>query len=297
MQTKIEKMYSKKQLLSLVRQDLETLDNWIDILIKAEMIFEEYLNGSYYDSKNKRIANLRDNRPKDLIEILLTSCVAYGNNTLVAMCAICANILEKDDNRDEYLTIAELLAIFKDLGIYRLERVISCDSYMVVPMVMLEDDVIDAINTFHYLPPMVCRPNFIRKNTDSPWLTVPSHSMAGHRLGRHDGNISLDIINIQNQKGYMLDKWFISNFEDDHKANIAHAIDYDSHRARFEEAQRNHLKQLDAIYELLTDVFYIPTQVDTRGRVYTSGYHINPQSYEYKKAMLNLSEYCQITIN
>ena len=33
MQTKIEKMYSKKQLLSLVRQDLETLDNWIDILI------------------------------------------------------------------------------------------------------------------------------------------------------------------------------------------------------------------------------------------------------------------------
>ena len=52
MQTKIEKMYSKKQLLSLVRQDLETLDNWIEILIKAEMIFEEYLNGSYYDSKN-----------------------------------------------------------------------------------------------------------------------------------------------------------------------------------------------------------------------------------------------------
>ena len=36
--------------------------------------------------------------------------------------------------------------------------------------------------------------------------------------------------------------------------------------------------------------FYFTHKVDKRGRIYSHGYHINPQGSAFKKAMLELSE-------
>ena len=41
---------------------------------------------------------------------------------------------------------------------------------------------------------------------------------------------------------------------------------------------------------MLYHKFWLQNKVDKRGRIYTSGYHLNPQGSSFKKAMLNLKK-------
>lgn len=56
------------------------------------------------------------------------------------------------------------------------------------------------------------------------------------------------------------------------------------------EVDRNFIKETEEIcFSYLKETFRFKWKYDSRGRIYSSGYHINPQGSSYKKACLNLA--------
>jgi hypothetical protein len=53
----------------------------------------------------------------------------------------------------------------------------------------------------------------------------------------------------------------------------------------------NHVAQARKLYQELGEKpFHLAWQYDSRGRIYSHGYHVNLQSYEYKKASLSFAK-------
>ena len=48
-------LFNKKQLHSIVQDELEMLEDWEDIIEDSIQLIKEYMNQDYYESKNKRI--------------------------------------------------------------------------------------------------------------------------------------------------------------------------------------------------------------------------------------------------
>jgi N4 RNAP1-like protein len=137
-------------------------------------------------------------------------------------------------------------------------------------------DLEGALDGLIYTPPMVSKPNPLKSNDDSPYYTLGDSSLLlGDYRNHHEGNICLDVINIQNQVKLYLDWEFINQCDEPTK-----------HQGDYEEQYQ---KDAEIVRKLLGKRgFYVTNKIDNRGRLYAQGYHINPQGMDYQKAMLSL---------
>lgn len=144
------------------------------------------------------------------------------------------------------------------------------NTYKVSTQVVL--DCQEQIENFMYLPPMISKPNKLRKNSDTPRYFHKESLILGHKFNYHEGNISLDVLNRQNTVKLFLDWDFINNYE-------------------FDETDELFSRQRKIAHEAIgTRQFYLTNSVDKRGRVYTNGYHINIQGSPEQRACINLVE-------
>jgi hypothetical protein len=147
---------------------------------------------------------------------------------------------------------------------------------------------------------MLCKPNKLKHNRSNGYKTIKGESLIlGNSINHHDGEICLDVLNIMNSIPLTINEEFreycleeptfdlttVEGAENMTRVQLMHAVT--QQRLNWED----HLRKSTALYDLMIEEgnhFYLTHKVDKRGRIYSQGYHINPQGTSFKKAVIDL---------
>ncbi len=298
LQEKIEKTFSKKFIVQQAVDDLLTCESIVNKLNRGIEYVNTWLNKDHDIDRELRLLAIRDLDIKELV-LQVTACISLECQKpmkLVSVASLCARHLGMSDKVEAIHTMAEIIAVLGETDLFDNKK--TREGWIVISRVELDNEVTQYADNALYLPPLIIKPRKVRHNRDSGYITQRGESLIlGFYENHHDDNICLDVINILNSNEYELDTDFIDN------------NDMEWSEPEFEEGKHTHYEE-EQITAMSKDYFenyfkeqskfffklmkhhgnslYITNKVDKRGRIYSQGFHINPQGDSYHKAMLNL---------
>jgi hypothetical protein len=282
----IEDKYSKHDNRNKVIRDMETgLETH---MAKAVEHLEEYFNGIYYTSKNIRLnayESVCGLSLEDLVnEVCILTLPLQGAVSIQSVVGQLAEVLNYDDIFDGVRTAAEIITVVCHSDLYDLipARDSESGSIMLRSNFTLEPATLNALAKMKYLPPMICEPLELTHNYDSPYLGKQESVILG-KSNHHDNKQALDALNIASSVRLALDEKMVQHLEVSKKP-----LDTQEKTDNFNRLQQTSRE----VYKELLDQdneFYFGWKFDKRGRMYSSGYHVNIQSTEYKKSIINLA--------
>lgn len=296
LQETIERTYAKKHLNKYLDSAMESEHEvWIKqgkaIVIKWLSAWLGSYRGqcsteSYWKTKSTRLEHLGDMDIHVLVRDIL-GCIALNTEPvlLVSIAGQCAARLGWSDRKEALMTVSELIAVLHTTKAFSITRSDN-DRMMITSNMQLPQNLINAIERSQYLPPMVSCPEEIDSNYQSAYRTFNDSLLLG-KGNSHDGDICLDVINIQNQIPMKLSLDFLCKVEEE--PSIGNDM---SDIAK----QRNWLQfkiesyQTYSLMQKKGNCFYQANKVDCRGRLYSQGYHISSQGGPFKKASLEFFE-------
>jgi len=308
-QVMMEALFSQRNIHEVLHRSIEQqLDKmFLTWATGCYIRIDEYLERFYYtakgkpfESKNKRIAELKEFiAEKDLDHIIVAIVAAVirakKDQTIQQVLGYLESYMPHEDVFDRVKTAGELLAICGGEGrLYEIQRTSLEDSPLVVcnhwnKILEQFHAQLAFIDDTFYNPPLVEKPKKVSNNRSCGYHTIQEPLILGKQT-MHDHNIAYDVINHLNEIEWHLDPLILTKPErlvmkDDKKPTEQ---DIDNHVKHVGQAQR--------IYSVLgEDPFWLAWQYDSRGRIYSHGHHVNLQSHEYKKAMLNFGDAQVIT--
>ena len=298
-QEKIESLYSQRNIKHILHRAIkeqlnQLLLNWS---LRAFIKIPEYLDKDYYSSKNKRLKILKEQIKWDGLERLVigiaTSVIHSHQPQTIQQCVgYLQHYLPHDDQFDRVKTAAELLAVCSsDTGFYSINRkgsgyatwiVVNC--WPLIDSVLLEE--FEWMNDTMFNPPLLEIPKRVTDNSNCGYHSFNEPLILGNHT-QHEGHQDYDSINILNRIPWVLDQDVLAEPE---------TTPAELNTPRKQQEFMEHVRQSQCVYKILADrPFYLAWQPDSRGRIYSHGYHVNFQSHEYKKAMLSFNHYEVLT--
>lgn len=279
-----EERYDRKHIDAKIREAIEKNPDMMAKVEQGVQLVNKYMAGQYYDSKMKRIAQLQNLDIRDLVmDIFIGVSYSQRPELFTSVSAQMAARLKFSDKAEAITTVAELLAVLCDTDAFDIDKPSRNASLTLVSRVPLSDRLVRFIEESQFLPPMVCEPMELVHNFSSGYLTHNDSLILGQG-NHHDGDICLDVLNLMNRVALRLDTDFLSTVEEEP------TFELDSREK--EEQWHAFKKQSYAFYQLMVEQgnkFYLTHKVDKRGRIYSSGYHINTQGASFKKAMIEFA--------
>jgi hypothetical protein len=142
------------------------------------------------------------------------------------------------------------------------------------------DPAVDWINRTGYNPPLVEAPIPVLNNRNCGYHTIREPLVLG-KFTQHNKPLNLPAINTLNGIQWVLDPEVLKEPDE-----VPEDFDLVTRQTR-----TGFLQQCSNILDILSDKpFWLAWQYDSRGRMYSHGYHINFQAYEYRKAMLSFNK-------
>jgi hypothetical protein len=270
-----------------IRQEFDGLFlNWA---LRAYLVIDEWLMGEYYASKNARLAVLRSHIDENGLDRILTAIIASvirtkDDQTIQQVLGYLEKYMPHDDIWDRLKTSGELLALLSGPNrFYYITRIGRADSPMVHCRFWKQidakfGDILEWVSDTHFNPPLVEPPKKVKNTHNAGYHTVKVPVLLGKET-HHNHNVDYKTLNYLNSIPWKIDG-YVRTHEEVHPNKSEDPKDI-AMNERF-------IKQSTRIYDALgSDRFWLVWQYDSRGRIYSHGYHVNMQSYEYKKAMLN----------
>lgn len=307
-QENIEKRFNRKLIDKKIREDiLHPESGNPEKIAQAVTLIKEWLSGTYYASKNRRLQQLSlMDIEKLVLDLFIGIAYVLAPELFTSVTAQLAGRLGFDDKRDSIVTVAELIAVICPTDAFDITKEDRMSSLTMVSRIALQEDTVTFIEQSAYLPPMVCQPLQLKSNYDSGYLSHKDSLILGSG-NHHDGNICLDVLNTVNCVKLKLDTEFLCAVEED--PNTEYTVEWaienaakkgkDITEARAKEVvnaahtQWHQFRKLSTrLYLLMVETgneFYLTNKVDKRGRLYAQGYHITTQGTSFKKAMVELS--------
>lgn len=292
LQRAIENKFSRKNITEVILKELDdSFEIKYRLLDVSNKIVSKLQRGleTAYESKAIRWDYLLNKCPLSVFDVVLEvfiKVIQHQNTSYQAVAGMVAPMLEFKESIDGVKTVADVMAFMAELDL--IDAIFPSDSETGVLMVEskyeLSDETKEFIEDTMYLPPMICSPVLVESNNDLDYLTQYSSMILGGILNQHNKKIGLDVINILNQQEWELDE-YVLGFEETSKK----PLDTHEKREQFEKMKRSSRK----VYQLIMETgnkFYWTHKFDKRGRVYSQGYHVNIQSTDYKKALINLAK-------
>ena len=279
-----EERYNRKhidaKLRAFIEADVETnVRRWDGV-----NLVHKYMAGEYYQSKMKRIEQLKNLDVLELVTDILVGVAYYMRPELfTSVSAQIASRLKFSDKTEAIATVAELLAVLCQTDLFDIDKPDKMASLTLVSRMTLPVNLVDFIENSQYLPPMVCKPLELTHNFSSGYLTHNDTLILGTG-NHHDGDICLDVLNLMNSVPLRLDTEFLSKVEEEP------TFELDTQEK--EDLWRDFKTQSYKFYNLMVQCgnkFYLTHKVDKRGRIYASGYHITTQGTAFKKASIELA--------
>lgn len=281
-QTILEDHYSRSNISHLLRNDLiySNFDSYIE---KGIDLVSDYRSKEYWDSKNKRVEALDGLLNSTLVNIVFIAVMTSGKpQPYQGVATKIAHQLKYDDIMDGVRTASELLAVLCQCDAFDIigPNSSATGSLMIKSNLVPSQKIIDKINHMHYMPPMICEPLEVTNKSTSGHLTVDSNVV----LKEHNKDVQVDnfvALNIANQIAFSLDENMLG-YEEELKEGLT------------PDACQNALIRTEETYDVIDTLlehgnkFYFTHKYDARFRMYSQGYHINYQSDEYRKSLINL---------
>lgn len=284
MQLGNEERYNRKHIDGYIREAIQTSETMQAKHLFGVQLVRNYMEKSYYPSKNARIDQLKGLDIEQLVMDIFVGvahCLRPVQFTSVA--AQTAGRLHFSDKIEAITTVAELLAVLCNTDAFDITKADKMASLMLVSNIPLSKELVTFIEESQYLPPMVCKPAVLENNYSSGYLTHTDSLILGTG-NHHDGDICLDVLNTMNSTVLRLDTDFL--------ATVAEEPTFDLDTQDKYEQWTKFKAQSAAFYSLLTkqsNELYLTHKVDKRGRIYAQGYHISTQGNAYKKASVELA--------
>lgn len=284
MQLANEHSYSRKHIDGYILDALQAADVQKAIHHGVSLLVE-WRNQTYYASKQARLDQLDD---LDLYELVtkIMQGIAYVQKPelFTSVSAQLAGRLQFSDKPEAIATMAEILAVLCETDLFDITKESRQASLMLVSRIPLSQKLLEYIDNTTFQLPMVCPPEYVDHNRKSGYLTYNDSLILGTG-NHHEGDICLDVINLQNSIPlklnieFLLEQEMLPNFEivTPEQREQWEAFKYASHRVwmlMYNQGNR----------------FYLTNKVDKRGRLYSVGYHISSQGAAYQKAMIELAD-------
>lgn len=286
MQKSNEYMYARKHVLRYTRNFIT--DN-AEVIVKIDegvVLVEDWLSKSYFPSKDKRLETIKLLNIRQLvIDIFCSVAMFQREETFVSAASQVAKHLKFDDRKDSIHTVGELLGVLCYTGVFVIWKESKETQMLLQSQMRLPPSLINAIHRSQYLPPMVCPPETIKSNFHSGHLTVNDTQILGKHAA-HSDDVCLDVLNTQNQIPLKLCTDFLSTVEEE--PNPGSPLDSIEKQTNWDRMKCESYE----LYLLLAkqgNKFWQLNSYDKRGRLYTSGYHVNFQGASFKRASIELS--------
>lgn len=280
-----EQRYNRKHIDAKLRKFIQNDPETLAKVEQGVQLVQKYINGQYYESKMKRVAQLQNLDVGDMVMDIFVGIAYYMIPELfTSASAQIASRLKFSDRKEAIMTVAELLAVLCLTDAFDIQKADRSASLVLVSRLRLPDNLVDFIESSQYLPPMVCEPLELTHNYSSGYLTHNDSLILGTG-NHHDGDICLDVLNLMNKVPLKLDVDFLCTVEE----QPTFELDSQDKREQWDAFKR----QSYAFYTLMVQQgnrFYFTHKVDKRGRIYSQGYHLNPQGAAFKKAQLELAD-------
>lgn len=248
-------------------------------------LLEEWRAAEYYASKRARLDQIME---LDLYEITMKIMqgIAYVQRPelFTSVSAQLAGRLQLSDKPEAIATMAEMLAVLCETDLFDITKESRQASLMLVSRIPLSEKLLQFIDNTTFQLPMVCEPEHVDHNRKSGYLTYNDSLILGNG-NHHEGDICLDVINLQNQIPLKLNVEFLMNQELMPNFEIVTPIQREQWEAFKYASHRVWLLMINQ-----GNKFYLTNKVDKRGRLYSVGYHINTQGNQFQKAMVELAD-------
>jgi hypothetical protein len=301
MQAQIEQHYSKDKIRQMMKAFI--VDNIEPEQIEQGVkLLTEWINVDYYPSKNRRLLHVRDlDLSKIVVDVIVGTLSFTEESLLTNAVGQLAGLLNMDDKLASIITMSEILAVLCELDLYDLNKDDETDSWTIISLIELPEEIQDQQVRSMYLPPMIVKPEILTHNMDSGYQTQHSSLILGSG-NYHEGDITLDALNIMASVPLSINIEFISTIKEEPNKEISADLileDYPEltdeeaiEEAKFRIAMFDRfVKQSQEVCDLLIETgnkFYLNQKVDKRGRVYAQGYHVSTAGASYKKAAIEL---------
>jgi hypothetical protein len=258
------------------QQDLETIFSKYQLLDVLKTEFSKFLESNGFTSKDENYKLYTD----ILVQIYLHK--QADPETMVG-------VLSPEYGTPQGVADKLLIAVEIDLLDYNpiTERFILIYS--------ISKDVEDMIDRYQYPLPMVIEPKEIKHNNDTGYLTISGSIILNGSSYFKNKDLCIDHLNRSNKIPLELDFSVINSPQGKYvkpEKNTKEGEGYKEYSRRVKQALVffSTSKEIMEGISTLTDKIYLTYKYDRRGRVYSSGYHINPQGSDYHKAVLILHE-------
>jgi len=250
---------------------------------EGTQLIKEWMSSEFHPTKQARIDQLKELDVTELVEKAFSQIAYYvAPTTFVSVVAQVAGHLGFNDRKEAIQTTAEILAVLCNTNAFDITKESKQASLMLVSKLVLPAELTEAIERGTYPLPMVVEPQNLEGNYQSPYLTFNECQILGKSNG-HEGELSLDVLNAQNQIPLTMDVAFLSSVEEGTSAELdtqEKVQMWYAFKKRGYEVYRSIVQQ--------GNTFYLTHKVDKRGRIYSQGYHINTQGTPFKKACIEL---------
>lgn len=302
-QGELEHLFSRKHahehVYDMLLENLETME----MIERGCNLLETWVAiPAEYQTKQERKDTLASMNIQKIVEETLTRIISIrGETPLASLAGQIGVAYNFADTRQGITLAAEIIAVLYNTGFFEIYQPYFRSPYYVKPNFALDEESQEIVDKAMYLPPMVCKPNKLKHNRSSGYLTIKGESLIlGKGINHHDEEIGLDVLNLMNSiplsistefREYCLeeptfDLTTVEGAENMSRVQLMHAVN--QQRLNWED----HLRKSTALYDLMIEEgnkFYLTHKVDKRGRIYSQGYHINPQGTSFKKAVIELA--------
>lgn len=278
----VEKQYNKKHIDKKVREwVLEAHQDKIDAGVQ---LVKEYLNKTYYTSKNTRVAQIKGmDLPSLVLDIYVGIAYCVTPELFTSITAQMAGKLKFNDKPDAIKTVAELISVLCFTDVFDIFKPVGSLSLHIKFNLAIPAELLTFIHNTAFLPPMLCEPKEVVNNHTSGYLTHDDSLVLG-KGNNHEGDLCLDVINKMNKVALKLDIQFLSTLNE----TPTFVLDDQDKLDQWNKF----IKQSYSFYLLLAthnNEFYLTHKVDKRGRIYAQGYHLNTQGTAFKKSCIELA--------
>lgn len=280
LQQDLEEQFSRRSIRERVKQDIDMKSY---VYLKCVDSIKKLLSGTYYASKQKRLEALTMAIEDITLELFIAVLPIKQISPIQAVAAQLGNRLGYENPIDAVKTASEIIAVCEISGLYTIyhsmDKENDTGTLGIRPNFALDPKVERFIEQTMYLPPMLCNPVEWESNTHGGHLHGSGSIILG-AINHHDLPQALDAVNIIQGIEWELNRHILELEESPNKP-----LDTDDKVEQFKVMAT----QSREVYNLLLNTgnkFHFVWKYDKRGRMNCMGYHVNLQSTQYKKAIL-----------
>jgi hypothetical protein len=186
-------------------------------------------------------------------------------------------------------TVADQLVLLAELDYVDIEE--TMDGWKFMVKYDVSSDVHEMLDKYQFPLPMLVHPKRLTRNFDTGYLTILNPVILNGSDYFDDKDVCLDHLNRMNHVALEVNMEVVRSQEGKF---ISPTREDDEDFKDFQKRQKQAVKFYETTVDVMNTLnalggeFYLTHRFDRRGRCYASGYHINTQGDDYRKAMLVL---------